>query len=111
MTTEFTPGPWTADEDHKGTGEIRVHSAGVPRLVACVGNNEPDYARHVADARLIAAAPDLYEAMDMALMLLQVMSIPDIGGSLCGSARAVAEKARAALVKAGWDRADCGPSE
>lgn len=118
MTTAFTPGPWTAcfaTYDGKPIGfhiTASPHGSTMPLAECRWPINDvalPRSSEIEANGRLIAAAPDMYEALDMALMLLQVMSAPDIGGSLCGSARGVAERARAALVKAGRDRAYCDP--
>ena len=63
--SEHTPGPWTA-EHHKFNDGKEVYyingpngALGYPVLVAQVQNDE-------ADARLIAAAPDLLAALDKA---------------------------------------------
>lgn len=96
---EFTPGPWVADTDHKGMDAIRVHSDTPPRLVACVGNNEwTDYARHIADARLIAAAPDLYYALEQIL--------DDMGKDQFTCCPAAKEQGLAALAKARGEMVD-----
>lgn len=71
MTDKSTPGPWVVDEDHKGMGEVRVYEGDLTehggRLVAVFGNAENDHERKVADARLGAAAPELYEALEQIL--------------------------------------------
>ena len=81
MTDKSTPGPWIVDEDHKGMGEVRVYEsawkspAPSPRLVAVFGNAENDHERKAADARLGAAAPELYEASIRSEAFLKGISI------------------------------------
>ena len=81
MTDKSTPGPWVVDEDHKGMGEVRVYEsawkspAPSPRLVAVFGNAENDHERKAADARLGAAAPELYEALSHALRHLPTPTV------------------------------------
>ena len=91
MTTTFTPGPWRIDDWGflKENGEVleaagrqvcpHCHKAGSPAPVqiqilgfdkrrqwgVCqLGSYDPklEYQQHLANARLIAAAPDLFEA-------------------------------------------------
>jgi hypothetical protein len=65
---KFTPGPWRADacrEDHPGI-QTRVYSP--EKLIAVCGNAEPwSLAKDEWDANghLIAAAPELYAALEM----------------------------------------------
>ena len=94
MTTQHTPGPWIWGDNFKG-----LYGAGP--------NNEVlDYASYEgmwlgygsamkANARLIAAAPDLLEA----LQAISNPSLDDFSRS-CGF-----EKARAAIAKATGDQA------
>lgn len=61
MESKHTPGPWTYDEDHNiesPTG--RVVSVGWTGYAGESGSGE---IYEEADARLIAAAPDLLEAL------------------------------------------------
>ena len=62
---KHTPGPWTADTTKQYSRQARVEG-GNGKLVCSVGNGEnPDivFDEWAANARLIAAAPDLLEAL------------------------------------------------
>lgn len=83
MKTEFTPGPWmfaegkfNCDPRSGGIGSITTKEVG-PWYVATI-ENAPG---HEANAHLIAAAPDLYEALsllyDHARVYMQVMQNVD----------------------------------
>lgn len=57
----YTPKPWVVEEDGDGL-LIRMEAlAGVDEYLAVYAS--PDKGRREADAYLIAAAPDLYEAL------------------------------------------------
>lgn len=59
--TKFTPGPWTAEYDDKWRHWV-VHAHSMPVNSPLVRLSDfDDEAKH--DAALIAAAPDLYEAL------------------------------------------------
>lgn len=98
MTTKHTPGPWTADEctDHDGYRTIRPGD-GTPNgdihaeVIATVYED--------ADAQLIAAAPELLEALRTLYRDVEFL-IED--GTLPASARnhAAMSEARAAIQKA-----------
>jgi hypothetical protein len=58
-TGTYTPGPWRMEEFRKGSYLVTARNAGTAR--------EGIVAQHVpgiANARLIAAAPELYEALE-----------------------------------------------
>lgn len=63
MTGKYTPGPWAA---HKWDGEEwkekRWHVSTDDGLAVCVSPRYADHA-NLSDARLIAAAPDLLDAL------------------------------------------------
>ena len=62
--SKFTPGPWVVNKDEWG---IRVHCkdspSGLPFAVTPICEIEQDGEEGLSDARLISAAPDLYEAL------------------------------------------------
>ena len=63
MTTKFTPGAW-AD---RGTGCVGT----THQLIASVYPMEDERPEeHVANVRLIAAAPELYQALQVALVVV-----------------------------------------
>ena len=105
MTTEtkFTPGPWSVDRN-----VIRGDADQFGRTVAIAStlNVAWPYGRRATkeepyNAHLIAAAPELYEALDQ---LLAVKECCDETGYVDGEGfvdvEAVMDKARAALAKA-----------
>ena len=65
MTDKHTPGPWHAwtDDDDAAPSEVRDENA---KAVAVCSRFA-----HAADARLIAAAPDLLEALRSTLELAE----------------------------------------
>jgi hypothetical protein len=74
VLNKHTPGPWTAAPGSEGTWTIchrRVYAVSANYLLARVyptGSSEysPDYPQAEANARLIAAAPDLLDALKSA---------------------------------------------
>jgi len=110
MSTKHTPGPWIYLYD--GSGDFSVYGVDGAEVGTAwskdahfMGNGEASY-RNEANARLIAAAPELLEALEV----LARLDIADLGGrpddypvygrnnSLisCGDVR----KVRAAIAKA-----------
>jgi len=66
--TKHTPGPWTAEPTQSGNYNIRQRPAFRPALVWDTGLGDETY----ANARLIAAAPDLLAALrDVQIALAQ----------------------------------------
>jgi hypothetical protein len=67
MTTQakHTPGPWAANDDGLVLGNLDNYEGEAPLVCTCGSaddfNMEPDL--HLANARLIAAAPDLLAAL------------------------------------------------
>jgi hypothetical protein len=63
--TAHTPGPWTARPSKYRDGEWVVQ-AGMPtnRVLAYFGDRDPLDETDIANARLIAAAPDLLSALE-----------------------------------------------
>jgi hypothetical protein len=66
MTTQHTPGPWIVDvaQDSDGTiHSVDVREAAYGLFVAAVEAHTDEHADVMANARLIAAAPDLLAAL------------------------------------------------
>jgi len=84
-----TPGPWTAAKHGPKLWQIDAANDAVATTAFC-------YSQEVAaNARLIAAAPDLYEALHNTLTLLRAFVTRDDD-----IARVTLEQAEAALIKA-----------
>ncbi len=62
-----TPGPWTIDSDIASTYApwADIHSENDNTLVACLGTEGISRDALAANARLIAAAPDLLESLKL----------------------------------------------
>lgn len=65
MGAKYTPGPWFLFKNR----DWEVHGDGGLHVLATLNRTEMDYSEKqaITDARLIAAAPDLYEACRAAL--------------------------------------------
>ena len=105
MTVRHTPGPWryVASIPEDGANCWWLCREGMPRLeseIGCV--NGPQCSVTEADARLIAAAPDLLEALQEVLPMLEALLLVDRRQPEPGS---VGHKARAAIAKATGDAA------
>ena len=63
MSDPWTPGPWSVDPDNREGMEWNNHIVAAPGIRVCFmangGSDEAAQARCEANARLIAAAPDL----------------------------------------------------
>lgn len=84
MNAEFTPGPWRVGADlcrvhpdwrdeHGNSSKDCFHRNGYAKNIAVIQKEDGDWRdvqQAVADARLIAAAPNLYEAADEARILI-----------------------------------------
>jgi hypothetical protein len=92
---KHTPGPWSVGE---GTPDIAIITDKV--LVAMVTNDEDSPCEddeQMANARLMAAAPELLEACEAALLLAGDDDLPDNGGY---NGAAITDQIRAAIAKA-----------
>jgi len=90
-----TPGPWAYDADsHEIFSTDEAHSAG--RLASVRGNDSNGRflaeSERLANARLIAAAPDLLDAVEELLIYLADWDDPD--NETCQRARAAVAKAK-----------------
>jgi len=69
ITTRHTPGPWKTGRQHSDTGNIEIAAQGLDSLIAIITCKEWGYGGTVsrkkatANAQLIAAAPELLEAL------------------------------------------------
>ena len=90
-----TPGPWSVVDGHyPGFREIKGSSFTVSIVMSATNLDFMDYVKREADARVMAAAPELLEA-------LQLCAAVYAGESLSKSLLIHAlEKARAAITKA-----------
>ena len=88
-TIESTPGPWAYEEE---TGRIYYADGDVEPTIAFVylDNTLPEQSK--ADARLIAAAPELLAALEHVYTLVDPGVSPDAPWAI--------EKARSSIVKA-----------
>lgn len=99
--TKWIEGPWETDRNNVHTGQIAV-------IHHCDGNDWVEIwsplacwateAQMEASARLIAAAPELYEALQSAFEYLD--AIPEAAAGGDDEAVRLARLARAALAKA-----------
>lgn len=89
MTTKHTPGPWSTEVDRKKALEINIVSGNRPFVATAWPANHPDKEQE-ANARLIAAAPDLLKALEE---LLEVTDFHELYGSRTEAARAAIAKA------------------
>ncbi|PVE25399.1 hypothetical protein DC522_05740 [Microvirga sp. KLBC 81] len=87
---QHTPGPWEAKNDHPTEPRIfyirGTHPGGWEQEIAVLYNENGE------NARLIAAAPDLLEALDWLVTALKTGTLAT-SGDLIGKAEAVIAKA------------------
>ena len=77
--TAHTPGPWAVDYDSEGPFVRMEALAGDDEFFCVYGSTNTD--QQHADARLVAAAPDLLAAIDKALDAISaVVNSEDMGG-------------------------------
>lgn len=95
MSASFTPGPWTSNGDEI----LTATGVYLGRMDGRMTGHADEHAE--ADARLIAAAPEMHEALVNAEFLLRQASLNwKEAASMVDSFRNAAELARAALSKA-----------
>jgi hypothetical protein len=91
MTTQHTPGPWELRQSVRGYWFIDCEQGGESYTLTALECNE-------ADARLMAAAPDLLAALQECVDYLDC--IPEAAAGGCDDARKLVRIARAAIAKA-----------
>jgi hypothetical protein len=89
--SSFTPGPWNI---FKGIWELEIEADGIAICDLCQRGDEE---QELANARLIAAAPDLLEALEFMLSVFNE-TYPDVADD--EEDREAWAKARAAIKKA-----------
>ena len=96
MTDQHTPGPWTTDVVRFTNYTLRIIKAGTDWIAHVhTQSTESDIPRDVSNAHLIAAAPELLDALESAADELDsIMDWHGIGHP------AVLRDARAAIAKA-----------
>ena len=68
MKTEFTPGPWwiEKDIDNRGNPDWRIHSETISDLACLTFMDKEDRDEFgAANAKLIAAAPEMFELLQL----------------------------------------------
>lgn len=92
--TKHTPGPWTASPHSKHKHSISAAGwSEFAKVVTRMQGNDNDSIEGLANASLIAAAPELLDAMQSAVVAMEALEHPPGWGALA--------KARAAIAKAG----------
>ena len=99
--TTFTPGPWRAKPDRlvRQRGRVYVEgSGGWNADPICAVDYRDDVSENEANAHLIAAAPDLYEALDRVARMIAWMEEDDrnaiVPDGLQATIRAALRRAR-----------------
>jgi hypothetical protein len=88
--SEHTPGPWKSSDRFPG---VVLDGGNPPRQVASASGNDAD--ERIANARLIAAAPDLLHALQV--VAAQIDDIDDLcNAEACKAVRAAIAKATGA---------------
>ena len=82
MSAPGTPGPWRWSANPSGGARVDAARIGIADVLSRAGVAHPVQESCIANARLIAAAPDLYEALE-ALLDHPV----DMGANCLGSCR------------------------
>lgn len=91
MKPKHTPGPWYSEENNVFTVQLGYWIAEMGKNKSFTKNNDE---RH-ANARLIAAAPELLEALELALVRLEQLNSPRCSNALTiGKVYGVIAKAR-----------------
>ena len=91
MKMKHTPGPWEYGEERGCCREI--HADNGPELYAIAQTRHGDPEICEANARLIAAAPDLLDELETLVRYAQGADIPP---------HVAVDRARAAIAKAEW---------
>ena len=94
--TQYTPGSWQVDDSRERFRNTVIHRNG--SLIAKIPNViYPNSVDREANARLIAAAPELLEALQEALNDAETMQEPYRNEAICERMRAAIAKAEGVL--------------
>ena len=94
MTTKFTPGPWFFDDEHEEVTAEARRRKGLTRIATVnLGWSEPFNSEQNANARLIAAAPDLLRYLKEARRTLEMWKDVAPAVSLCADIDAAIARA------------------
>jgi len=90
---KWTPGPWAVEQNKRTWGWVDVvgPSLGVGGPTQATDLTLADEVKRIAEAHLIAAAPDLYAALEMAQLWLSVDGRFDMQGINAALAKARGE--------------------
>jgi len=92
---KYTPGPWKRVANSIKSRKANCVIVRLPALTDRVGDETPEQIeRWDADARLIAAAPELLEALEDLLLMAIFGSVPTALMPECDAARAAIAKAK-----------------
>ena len=76
--TEYTPGPWEVLVDEWNTSVI------APNVDICTVNSDNcKYSVHLDNARLIAAAPEMLAALEMAQLIIDLGKCTESQDAIC----------------------------
>lgn len=100
MQAEHTPGPWTFEDSGRDMILILTERESI-RVAEVVTDNVDSDKYAIADARLIAAAPDLLAALEEAMEFLDWAVGTEAAGEHIEAARAAIAKARGEAVTSG----------
>jgi hypothetical protein len=99
--TKWTPGPWVVEGTASAT--VAARHDGAAEIAEVIATGSMTHGERRANARLIAAAPDLYAAL--AALAAEVETIPDAMARIAPEVRVgrdnpALDRARAALARA-----------
>lgn len=98
--SKHTPGPWVVDESHHygsiNNAVLTRHIAMVSQYCSVTGDQE----ENAANARLIAAAPELLEALEASNTLLRIKRHACENPEVCRVPDVHVERNSAAIAKA-----------
>ena len=90
---KHTPGPWRWSQNPHGGARVETPRVGIADVLSRAGVPHPAQESCAANARLIAAAPELLEALRGLVAEAKRLHVDDILGSSVDAARAALAKA------------------